>query len=166
MKRTLLIITSFILAILFIYLSRLQTKPEPYQTIKIKEVFSSLITRDEADRVYSGQIKSKAGLTEFENTYGIKIENLKVDFNKQMLIFGITDNISTRAFQFLKHRNLYIRYFILDYADTGTVYDLVNPGAGKKHSHIQVFVLKKIDNIPHINVKAMAGNGLSMVYDK
>jgi len=38
---------------------------ESYQKIKIESVFSKLVTRDNTDRVYSGQIKSEAGLAEF-----------------------------------------------------------------------------------------------------
>lgn len=164
MKKTLFILAVAALAILLIYLSKIKAEPKPYQKIKIKEVFSSLITRDEADRVYSGQIKSKAGLTEFENTYNIKIENLKIDFNKDMLIFGITDNISTRAFQFLKQE--ISASFTLDYFDTGIMYKLAAPDEGKKYFHIQVFVLNKIENIPHIKVKNLVRDGLSIVYDK
>lgn len=144
--------------------SKAQVEPAPYQTIKINAVFSKLITRHRGDRVYSGQIKSEAGLMEFEKTYAVKLDDLKVDFNKQMLIFGITDEISTQAFQFLKQEK--IKAFILDYFDTGIKYRLRIPDEGKKYSYIQAFILKKIEGIPHIKVKNLVRNGLSKVYDK
>lgn len=141
MKKILLIIAFTVLIILLMYSSKANVKPENYQPIKIREVFSGLITRDKDDRVYAGQIKSEAGLAEFQKTYGVTLHGLTVDFKKQMLIFGITDNLSTRAFQLLKHK--YLRSLTLDYADTGIVYDLVKPDEGKKHSHIQSLYLEK-----------------------
>ncbi len=140
-----------------------ESEAEAYRTIHIEPVFSKMITRDKADRVYSGQITSEAGLAEFEKIYGIDVDTSQVDFGKQMLIFGITDNISSRAFQFLKQER--IRVFTLDYAETGIKYKMRMPEAGKKYSYIQVFVLKKIDGIPHIRVKNSISNGLSKVYD-
>lgn len=139
-------------------------EPDPYQDIAIKQIFSMLITRDKADRVYSGQIKNKAGLITFEKSYGINVDMSDINFKKQMLIFGITDNITTRAFQFLKQKR--IRLFTLDYAETGIKYKLRAPGEGKKHSYIQVFALNNIEGIPHIQVKNRVGNGLSKLYDK
>jgi len=81
-----------------------------------------------------------------------------------MLIFGITDDITTRAFQFLNQKKS--RTFTLDYAETGIKYKIRTPEDGKKHSYIQVFVLKKTEGIPHIRVKNYVSNGLSKVYDK
>lgn len=141
-----------------------EVEPEPYQKIKIEQVFSKLIARDKADRVYSGQIKTGAGLAEFEKTYGIDVDNSKVDFKKQMLIFGMTDNIKTRAFQFLKQERM--NSFTLDYIDTGIEYRLRRVGEGLKHSYAQVFLIDRIDGISHVKVKTLVGNGLSRVYDK
>jgi len=135
---------------------------EPYQKIKIEPVCSSPITRDKDDRVYSGQIKSQTGLTKFQKTYGIDID-APIDFARQMLIFGITDNLSSRAFQLLKQERM--RFFTLDYAQTLTTYMPPPPPEGKKHSWIQVFVSPKIDGIAHIRVKNVVTNGLSKVYD-
>jgi hypothetical protein len=134
------------------------------QKKEIEEVFSELITRNADDRTYSGQIKSEAGLAEFENLYEVKLQNITVDFKDQMLIFGITDNISTRAVQFLKHEH--IQSFVLEYTDIGIQYKLKAPDKGKKHSYLQVFVLKKIDGVSHIKVKNLIRNGLSKVYGK
>ena len=164
MKRYLTFIILGFLAVIFACSSKAEVESEVYQTIKIEEVFSELTTRDKDDRVYSGQIKTETGLTEFEKTYGVKLGNLNIDFKKQMLIFGITDEISTRAFQFLKQEKL--RYFTLDYADTGIRYKLTMPDEGKKHSYIQVFILKRIEAISHIKVKNLVRNGLSKVYDE
>jgi len=137
---------------------------EPYRIIKIESIFSKLIIRNTADRVYSGQIKSKDGLIEFEGTYGITVGKSEVDFGNQMLIFGITDNISTRAFQFLKQEKIGI--YTLDYAETGIEYKLRIPQKGRKHGFLQVFVLKKIEGISHIRVKNYMQNGLSKIYGK
>lgn len=139
-------------------------EPEIYHKIEIKPVFSKLFTRDKADRVYSGQIKSETGLAEFEKAYGIDVNSSLVSFDGKMLIFGITDNISSRAFQFLRQEN--IRTFTLDYAETGIKYKLRMPEEGQKHSYMQVFVLDKIEGISHIRVKNTVSNGLSRVYDK
>jgi hypothetical protein len=133
------------------------------QKIDIEEVFSRLITRNKEDLVYSGQIKSEAGLAEFEKTYEVTFDDIDINFEKQMLIFGITDDISTRAFQFLHNKGK--RSFILDYTDTGIEYKLAKPKQGTKHSYLQVFVLRKINSIPHIQVKNLIRNGLSKVYD-
>ncbi|MFA5393229.1 MAG: hypothetical protein WC338_02080 [Candidatus Ratteibacteria bacterium] len=140
-----------------------ESSPEFYVQIKVQEIFSALITRDKGDRVYSGQIKSKDGLADFKKTYGIEKEFLPVDFEKQMLIFGITDSISSRAFQFSKQEK--IRSFVLDYADTGIMYDLKIPENGKKYSYLQVFILDRIDGISHIRVKNLVVNGLSIMYE-
>lgn len=135
---------------------------EPYEKIKIKEIFSKLIVRDEGDRIYSGQIKSEVGVAEFEKTYGIKFDIQNLDFKKQMLIFGITDSISTRAFQLLKQDK--VMSFTLDYMDTGIEYKIIIPGEGEKHSFIQIFIMDRIDGIAHLKVKNLINNGLSRIY--
>lgn len=137
--------------------------PEPYAKIRIKEVFSAMITRDEADRIYSGKILSMEGLKFFEKKYGIQTGISDMNFNDDMLIFGITDNISTRAFQFLNQKLM--NKFTLDYADTGVKYKLAMPGEGKKHSFLQIFVLDRIDNMPHIYVKNLCLGGLSESFE-
>ena len=164
MKKILLIIGIMILTLALISLSNKDINPEIHWKIKIKEVFSGIITRDKDDRVYSGQIKSEAGFADFQKTYGVNLNDLKLDFKKQMLIFGITDDISTRAFQLLN--NIQLNSFTLDYADTGIMYKLRAAEEGKKHSHIQVFVMKKTNGISHIKVKNLIRNGLSKVYGK
>ncbi len=95
-RRTLLFIVLSVLGSLFLNSCREDEEFIPYQTIKINEVFSQLITRDKDDRIYSGQIKSDAGLAEFEKAYGVTLQDHTVDFDKQMFIFGITDRISMR----------------------------------------------------------------------
>lgn len=139
------------------------TTPEPYQQIKVKEILSTQIVRDGEDRVYSGQIKSDDGLVKFKDIYGIELDLVSVNFNTHMLIFGITDNISTTAFQFLKQERL--RSFVLDYADTGIMYKMRAPEKGKKYSHLQIFILDRMDGIPHIRVKNLVANGLSKIYE-
>lgn len=141
-----------------------EVEPEPYQKINIKPMFSKLVTRDDTDRVYSGQITSEVGLVAFGQKYRVDVDKTLVDFEKQMLVFGITDDITTRAFQLLKQEK--IRTFTLDYAETGIKYKLRRPDEGQKHSYIQVFVLKRMDGISHIRVKNLVANGLSKVYDK
>jgi hypothetical protein len=141
--------------------------PEPYQQIKVKEILATRIVRDGEDRVYSGQIKSEDGLAKFKNIYGIELDSVSVNFNTQMLIFGITDNISTTAFQFLKQERP--RSFVLDYADMeieiklGGRLDKVDKG--KKYSRLQVFILDRMEGIPHIRVKNFVANGLSNIYE-
>jgi hypothetical protein len=161
MNKIITITSVILLAVNFV---SAEVELEPYQKIKIKKVFSKLITRDKADRIYSGQIKTESGLAEFEKTYGIDIDNSKVDFKKQMLIFGLTDNIRTRAFQFLKQERM--NSFTLDYTDTGIEYQLRKVGEGLKYSYVQVFLIGQIDGISHVKVKNLVGNGLSKVYDK
>ena len=139
-------------------------KPEEYRKIRINEVFSEMITRDNADRVYSGKILSMEGLKAFEKKYGVKIDVSGMNFNDDMLIFGITDNISTRAFQLLNQKAM--NKFTLDYADTGIMYKFAMPGEGKKHSFVQVFSLKRMESISHIWVKNIVPDGLSMKLDK
>jgi len=119
---------------------------------------------DAGDRVYSGQIKTATGLSEFEKEYGISIGKDDIDFKKKMLVFGVTDHIETRAFQFLKQEQ--IGTFTLDYADTGVKYKLALPEKGKKYSHLQVFILDRIDKMGHIGIKNLVENGLSKWYDK
>jgi hypothetical protein len=136
----------------------------PYKRIPVKEVFSNLIVREQDDRVYSGQIRSEKGLAKFADKYSVDLQvEGGIDFKKQMLIFGITDEIHTGAFQFLRDANL--NDFVLDYRDTGIKYKLGRPGEGKKYSIIQVFLLEKIEGIRHVRVKNLVRNGLSGVYD-
>lgn len=151
------------LAALLAFSASAEEKPEAYQAFSITPVFSELITRDQDDRIYSGQIKSKEGLVDFQQTYGIEFDTAKVDFAKQMLVFGVTDTITTRAVHFLKQ--IKTGFFILDYADTGIKYKLQKPEEGKKYSYLQVFALDRIDGIPHVRVKNLVVNGLSKVYD-
>ena len=108
------------------------------------------------------QIKSKKGLTEFLQKYQIDLNIENIDFEKKMLIFGITDKISTKAFQFLKHKKR--NSFVLDYYDTGAKYKLMHPGEGKQYFYLQVFLVNRIKNISHIKVKNRI-MGLSKVYE-
>ena len=161
MNRIITIASIILLAVNF---ASAEAKPESYQTIKIKPIFSKLVTRDDDDRVYSGQITSEVGLVAFGQKYRVDIDKSLVDFEKQMLIFGITDDITTRAFQFLNQKKS--RIFTLDYAETGIEHKLRRPEDGMKHSYIQVFVLKKTEGVAHIRVKNHVRNRLSKVYDK
>jgi len=134
-----------------------------YEEIKINEALSRLIIRNKDDRVYSGQVKSQKGLTEFINKYLKETPlDLKINFKKDMLIFGITDNISTKAYRFLKSpiRNEYT----LDYYDTGVERKLRRADKGKKHSYLQIFVVKRIDGISHIRVKNIVSHKSSKTY--
>ena len=140
------------------------SKLPTFSPIKIKEIFSQLVSRDAGDRVYSGQILSEAGLADFEKTYGIHMAERHVDFRKQMLIFGVTDNITTRASQLLRREG--VQSFTLDYVDLECQYRLRPPEEGKKYSHLQVFILDRIDGIPHVKVRNYLEDGLSRVYDK
>jgi hypothetical protein len=135
----------------------------PYAEIEIKEVFSELMARGAYDRVYSGQIKSKTGLADFSRKYSLDLNVENIDFEKKMLIFGITDDISTRAFRFLKQKQLSL--FCLDYYDTGIRYKLRIAGDGKRYSYAEVFLLDRIEGIQHVAVKNLVRSGLSKVYE-
>jgi len=137
---------------------------EPYQPIEVREIFSGLITRNCGDRVYSGQVRSREGLAQFEKSYGIERAVLEIDFERQMLIFGITDDISTRAYQFLRQKSM--KTFVLDYFDTGIRYRLPIAEKGTKCSYLQVFILERIDGVTHIGVKNLVRDGLSKVYGR
>ena len=77
------ILTAF--ALLFAYSAQAGVKPEAYLKIKIKPVFSGLIIRDKDDFVYSGQIKSEAGLVEFP---GYLFPNLSILFGLEYCDVG------------------------------------------------------------------------------
>jgi len=134
----------------------------PYEEIQINEVHSKLIVRDTVDRIYSGQIKSEKGLSEFSLKYMLDLKIKSVDFTNQMLIFGITDSISTRAFRFLKNKKIHA--FCLDYYDTGIKYKLKHLQKCKKYSYVQVFSVDRIERIPHIKAKNLVRNKLSKTY--
>ncbi|AXP82937.1 hypothetical protein CJ739_3878 [Mariniflexile rhizosphaerae] len=154
----------FVGVLFLIFQSNPQHEYEKYQKIEINEVFSELVTRKENDRVYSGQINTQHGLIAFEKQYGLQFDISDIDFEKQMLIFGITDNISSRAFQFLTQKKSV--KFTLDYIDTGIVYKLKRPKKGRKHSYIQIFKIDRIEEfIPHIRVKNYENDRLSLVYE-
>jgi hypothetical protein len=136
---------------------------EPYQEINKKEILSVLITRQKADRVYSGQIKSSKGAQAFLEKYSVKLDVQKIDFQNQMVIFGITDQITTRAYRFLKRKDQPL--FILDYLDSGIRIKIGFPGEGKKYSHIQLFLIDKIEGIPHIKVRNFVKGKLSKIYE-
>ena len=59
-----------------------------------------------------------------------------------------------------------MRSFTLDYAETGIEYSLAKAEEGRKHSHLQVFILDRIDGIPHVKVKNLVRNGSSKIYGK
>ncbi len=140
-----------------------QAAGDPYEKIPFKEIFLKLIVRDREDRVYSGQIKSEKGLAAFSRKYALDFKPQGIDFKKHMLIFGITDNISTRAFRFLKRKGMNV--YVLDYYETGLKYKLRMPETGKKYSYIQIFLTDRIEGIPHIAVKNFVVGGLSEVYE-
>ena len=137
------------------------TRPNPYEEIESEEVFSKLVTRDMDDRVYSGQIRTQTGLADFDRAYALSMDIGNIDFEKKMLIFGVTDSISTRAFRFLRQKKR--QSFCLDYYDAGIRYKLRRPDDGKRYSYIQVFLLDRVEGIPHIRVKNLL-QGSSKVY--
>jgi len=136
-------------------------KPEPYKKIDIREIYSKMIIRNDNDPVHSGQIKSTEGLAKFQKTYGITVNVENVDFKSQFLIFGLTDNITTRAIQFLNQERSH-RY-TLDYAETGIDYFMTTP-KGKKPSYMQIFVLDRIERGFCINIKNVIKSGRSEMY--
>jgi hypothetical protein len=135
----------------------------PSRTIGIREIHAQILSRDEGDRVYSGQIRSEAGLRRFRERFGIDSEMPSIDFEKNMLVFGLTDRITTRAYR-LVAMDL-IRYYVLDYSETGIKYKLMPPGEGKKHSYLQIFVVERIEGIAHVQVRNFMGNGLSRIFE-
>ena len=68
-KYKILYLAFTVLNLFFVNVTQAEVKPEAYETIKIKQVFSKLITRGQNDRIYSGQIKSEKGVIEIEKTY-------------------------------------------------------------------------------------------------
>lgn len=159
MKKTLLMALVF----LGVSFNGFAKPKEIYEGIEIREVLSNLIIRDMDDCIYSGQIKSQKGFTEFINKYlKEKPFDLKINFEKKMLIFGITDDISSKAFRFFK--NKHSSSYVLDYYDTGICRKMRNPGKNKKYSYLQIFVVDRIDGIPHIRVKNLVSNKLSKTY--
>ena len=141
----------------------IKTPKKVYETIHTKEIFSKLITRDKNDRLHSGLIKSAEGLTEFEKAYGVDMGNPKVDFKLEMLLFGITDNYHTWAYRFVSQKSF--PFHILDYKESGREMKMKPVAEGKKYSRLQVFFLKRIDNVSHIRVRNIVP-GLSRVYGK
>ena len=162
-KYKILYLAFTVLNLFFVNVTQAEVKPEAYETIKIKQVFSKLITRGQNDRIYSGQIKSEKGVIEFEKTYKIDTNISEINFDRQMLIFGITDNITTRAFQFLKQDK--INSFTLDYAETGIEHEYMPVKKYNKRSYVQIFVLENLEGIHHIRVKNLVINGLSKLYN-
>ena len=79
-----------------------------------------------------------------------------------MLVFGITGNISTRVSRFIKYKNS--NSFYLDYYDTGIRYKLMVPEKGKRYYYLQIFIIDRIDEIPHIRVENLE-QGLSKIYE-
>ena len=160
MKHKYILLSVFIIGI-FLAVQIYAEGPQ-YKNIKYEEVFGELIQRDKSDRVYSGQIKSAKGLEEFLEQYPVSLNFKDVDFNKQMLIFGITDQISTRAFQLLSTWNN--RHLLLDYYDTDIKYKLAITKEGERYSFLQIFLLQRIDGLAHVNVKNKVEDKLSWIY--
>lgn len=162
MKNT---IFQFVIICMVIFISTVHAIDNPYKKIALKEVLSKQIVRNQKDRVYSGQIKSEKGLVEFSQKYSLALKLEDVNFKKQMLIFGITDSISTRAFQFPRQGQEGIGSYVLDCYDTGIEYELRRLEKGKKYSYLQVFLINRIKRIPHIKVKNLVMDRLSKVYE-
>lgn len=135
----------------------------PYENVPVEQVFERIITRERYDSVYSGQIRDAEGLAEFERNYGVEAAPPEIDFKKQMLVFGINDNLSSRAFQLLQQDWSVRSILTLDYYDTGIRYRLALPPEGKKTSRMQVFIMERIDGVSHVRVKDLV-RGLSKVY--
>ena len=160
-----IILMSLLLILNLQNLSCEDIQPEKYEVIPFQSIFSDLIQRKSDDRIYSGQISTLKGLEAFVKSYEIQVDQTKVDFQTQMIIFGITDQFSTRAMQFLYQKK--IHEYTLDYAETGIKYSMVEPKKGNKYSYLQLFVIAKdkVKGIPHIAVKNSVQNGLSKVFE-
>lgn len=128
--------------------------PSPYTTIPLEPVLTEQrVIRPDSDKLLVGQIVSEKGAERFRAEYGVALKTDGIDFDRQMLVFGITDIIYTRAFQLLRNRQLDDGY-VLDYFNAGIYRDLPNPGEGKKYSIVQVFATNRIERmIGNIKVK-------------
>ena len=126
----------------------------PYRKVEISQLLVELVTRPADDQVYTGMITSNAGLKKFEKEYGVRLGKADFDFEKRMLIFGLTEMLHTRAFQFLEERHGGGHFYVLDYYDTFDADDYLGPlEEGKKHMFLQVFEAKRIENISRIRQK-------------
>ncbi|MFH1548161.1 MAG: hypothetical protein ABID32_02480 [Candidatus Omnitrophota bacterium] len=159
MKRDVILFT---MIFIFITLGCAKTTGNSSIEIEIKEVFAKLIVSDIGNSLYSGQIKSQVGLEEFARQYSLDLGIKNVDFKQKMLVFGITGNISARVSRFIKYKNS--NSFYLDYYDTGIRYKLMIPKKGKRYYYLQIFIIDRIDGIPHIRVKNLE-QGLSKIYE-
>jgi len=132
---------------------------EYYEVIPIKEVYSKLIERDEKDLLQSGVIASKAGLSKFKSDYALNFDSSSIDFNKQKLVFGITDEITSRAFQLLKSNT-----YCLDYRAYAIKYKIRKAGAGEKNSYLQIFAIDSKHILRWLDVKNVIRNKKSKNY--
>ncbi len=127
----------------------------PYEIIPLKPILAEQrVIRPASDNLLVGQIVSEKAAGQFRAKYGVAFETDNIDFSKQMLVFGITDIVSTRAFQLL--RNRHTDAFMLDYRYVNYYRRLAPPGENKKISIVQVFVTsrneKMVGNIAVKNV--------------
>ncbi len=130
----------------------------PYEIIPLKPLFADFdsgwrIIRPISDKLIVGQILSEKGADQFRAKYGVTFTTDDIDFDKQMLVFGITDFISFRAFQLLRNRRFDDSY-VLDYYNAGLYRRLKNPGKDKQYSIVQVFVISRNERmIGNVEVK-------------
>lgn len=131
--------------------------------IDSKPAMETLIERNKGDKVYSGVIMSENGLEELLGHYGnLKYKKLpKFDWENNILIFGITDKISTRIAN-LKHNQS--KGYYLDYYDSGIKYKLKILSDGMKYSYLEIRSVAKNIVISHLFVKNFETNGLFQKY--
>ena len=126
------------------------TTPDPYKILPITEVYSQLIERSETDLLHSGVIASESGLSTFRTEYGIGFNAGSIAFDKQMLVFGITDEITSRAFRLLKPQ---AGTYCLDYRAHAVKYKIKKADPGNKNSYLQIFTINRIEGLSRIDVK-------------
>ena len=126
---------------------------EYYEVIPMKEVYSKLIERDEKDLLHSGVIASDTGLSEFKSDYALNFDSSSIDFSKQKLVFGITDEITSRAFQLLKSNS-----YCLDYRAYAIKYKIRKAGPGEKNSFLQIFAIDSKHILRRLDVKNVIRN--------
>ena len=138
---------------------------EPAQAEKLVVVAHRLITdnrtyiRDASDRRYNVWTDDPTKAGDLLKAFGID-PTLKADLQKgEILAVFLNDHITEEFIQIVENRMS--KSLFADYADSGIMYKLKDPGAGKKYSHLTAVIFKPELKSGHLGVRAMIKDGLS-----
>ncbi len=125
-----------------------------HQVVRDERTFS----RAETDLRYCVWTADQVGATKLLKEFGFDVPNFKLK-NDQVLAVFMTDNITQDLTQIVHNKTANATF--ADYADSGIMFKLRAPDAGKKYSHVTAVVFTPVGMPSHLGMRGMIQDGLS-----